>query len=236
MNLLLLEPEDLIAADRALLRGRRLRHLQEVHRAVTGDSVRVGLLNGAMGCGTVLRLNTQEAEIGFAPLEQPPPAKLPLTLLLALPRPKMLKRVLQTVASMGVSRLVLLNSYRVEKSFWQTPFLSPAAIREELILGLEQARDTVLPEVIIEKRFKPFVEDRLPALTAGTLGLVGHPGEYPACPRAVQQPVTLAIGPEGGWIPYEIEHLQAAGLQPVQLGERILRVETAVPALLARLF
>ena len=132
--------------------------------------------------------------------------------------------------------MVLLNSYRVEKSFWQTPFLSPAAIREELILGLEQARDTVLPEMIIEKRFKPFVEDRLPALVADTLGLVGHPGEYPACPRAVQQPVTLAIGPEGGWIPYEIEQLHAAGLQPVQMGERILRVETAVPALLARLF
>lgn len=236
MNLLLLEPEDLIAADRALLRGRRLRHLQEVHRAVAGDNVRVGLLNGAMGCGTVLRLDAQEAEISIASLDQPPPAKLSITLLLALPRPKMLKRILQTVASMGVPRVVLLNSYRVEKSFWQTPFLSPAAIREELILGLEQARDTVLPEVIIEKRFKPFVEDRLPALVADTLGLVGHPGEYPACPRAVQQPVTLAIGPEGGWIPYEIEQLHAAGLQPVQMGERILRVETAVPALLARLF
>ena len=113
----------------------------------------------------------------------------------------------------------------------------PEALREQLILGLEQARDTVLPEVSIEKRFKPFVEDRLPALASGTLGLIGHPGDYPACPRAVQEPVTLAIGPEGGWIPYEVDLLrEAAGLQPVQLGERILRVETAVPALLARLF
>jgi len=148
----------------------------------------------------------------------------------------MLKRVLQTVSAMGVARLVLLNSYRVEKSFWQTPFLEPAAIREQLILGLEQARDTVLPDVTLEKRFKPFVEDRLPSLADGTLGLTGHPGEYPACPRAVDGPVTLAIGPEGGWIPYEVELLRLAGLQPVQLGERILRVETAVPALLARLF
>ena len=88
----------------------------------------------------------------------------------------------------------------------------------------------------IEKRFKPFVEDRLPQLAAGTLGLTGHPGDYPACPRAVERPVTLAIGPEGGWIPYEVDKLAEAGLQPVQLGERILRVETAVTALLARLF
>ena len=235
MNLLLLEDGDFIAADRVLLQGRRLKHLQEVHRAEVGDSLRVGRLGGLMGQGQLLRLDSDAAELQIS-LEQTAPAKLPLTLLLALPRPKMLKRVLQTVASMGVPRLILLNSYRVEKSFWQTPFLQPEAIREQLILGLEQARDTVLPEVSIEKRFKPFVEDRLPALSADTLGLVGHPGDYPACPRAVSEPVTLAIGPEGGWIPYEVELLRLAGLQPVQLGERILRVETAVPALLARLF
>ncbi|MNF31409.1 16S ribosomal RNA methyltransferase RsmE [compost metagenome] len=235
MNLLLLEDGDFVAADRALLRGRRLKHLHEVHRAAVGDSLRVGRLDGLLGSGQLLRLDANEAELSVE-LDQHAPDKLPLTLLLALPRPKMLRRVLQTVSAMGVPRLVLLNSYRVEKSFWQTPFLEPAAIREQLILGLEQARDTLLPEIIIEKRFKPFVEDRLPALAAGSLGLIGHPGAYPACPRAVDRAVTLAIGPEGGWIPYEVEKLQEAGLQPVQLGERILRVETAVTALLARLF
>ncbi|AZD70825.1 16S rRNA (uracil(1498)-N(3))-methyltransferase [Pseudomonas chlororaphis] len=235
MNLLLLEEADFIAADRVILRDRRLTHMQEVHRAAVGDSLRVGRIGGLMGSAELLRLEPGEAELQVN-LDQPPPAKLPLTLVLALPRPKMLRRVLQTVAAMGVPRLVLVNSYRVEKSFWQTPFLEPEAIREQLILGLEQARDSVLPEVVIEKRFKPFVEDRLPALVEGTLGLVGHPGQYPACPRGLDEPVTLAIGPEGGWIPYEIDLLGKSGLQPVQLGERILRVETAVTALLARLF
>ncbi|MGC8115546.1 16S rRNA (uracil(1498)-N(3))-methyltransferase [Metapseudomonas otitidis] len=235
MNLLLLEEGDFVAPGHALLRGRRLKHLQDVHRAEAGDCLRVGLLGGAMGEGRLTVLEADHAELQVS-LDQPPPAKLPLTLLLALPRPKMLRRVLQTVATMGVPRLVLLNSYRVEKSFWQTPFLEPAAIREQLILGLEQGRDTVLPEVVIEKRFKPFVEDRLPALAAGTRALVGHPGPWPDCPRAVEGPITLAIGPEGGWIPYEVEKLQATGFEAVQLGERILRVETAVTALLARLF
>ncbi|AUF99889.1 16S rRNA (uracil(1498)-N(3))-methyltransferase [Pseudomonas sp. 09C 129] len=235
MNLLLLEEADFIAADRVILRDRRLTHMQEVHRAAVGDSLRVGRIGGLMGSAELLRLEPGEAELRVS-LDQPPPTKLPLTLVLALPRPKMLRRVLQTVAAMGVPRLVLVNSYRVEKSFWQTPFLEPEAIREQLILGLEQARDSVLPDVVIEKRFKPFVEDRLPALVEGTLGLVGHPGQYPACPRGLDEPVTLAIGPEGGWIPYEIDLLGKSGLQPVQLGERILRVETAVTALLARLF
>ena len=235
MNLLLLEEADFIAADRVVLRDRRLKHMQEVHRSEVGDSLRVGRLNGLLGSARLLRLEAREAELSVS-FEHDPPAKLPLTLILALPRPKMLRRVFQTVATMGVPRVILLNSYRVEKSFWQTPFLEPAAIREQLILGLEQARDSVLPEIVIEKRFKPFVEDRLPALVEGTLGLVGHPGDFPACPRAVEQPVTLAIGPEGGWIPYEVDLLHASGLNPVQLGARILRVETAVTALLARLF
>ena len=235
MNLLLLEEADFIAPDRVVLRDRRLTHMQEVHRCEVGDSMRVGRIGGLMGAAQVLRLEPGEAELQVS-LDQPPPAKLPLTLILALPRPKMLRRVFQTVATMGVPKVVLVNSYRVEKSFWQTPFLEPEAIREQLILGLEQARDSVLPEIVIEKRFKPFVEDRLPAIVEGTLGLVGHPGNHPSCPRGLTEPVTLAIGPEGGWIPYEIDLLGKAGLQPVQLGERILRVETAVTALLARLF
>ncbi|MFK7702798.1 16S rRNA (uracil(1498)-N(3))-methyltransferase [Pseudomonas caspiana] len=235
MNLLLLEDADFVAADRVVLRDRRLKHMQEVHRAEVGDSLRVGSIGGLLGSAELLRLEAHEAELRIT-LDSAPPAKLPLTLLLALPRPKMLRRVFQTVATMGVPKVILLNSYRVEKSFWQTPFLEPQAIREQLILGLEQARDSVLPEIIIEKRFKPFVEDRLPELVKDTMGLVGHPGNFPACPRAVTGPVTLAIGPEGGWIPYEVDLLTKAGLQPVQLGERILRVETAVTALLARLF
>jgi RsmE family RNA methyltransferase len=235
VNLLLLEDADFIASDRVVLRDRRLKHMQEVHRSEVGDSLRVGRVGGLLGNAGLLRLEPREAELSVV-FDREPPAKLPLTLILALPRPKMLRRVFQTVATMGVPKVILVNSYRVEKSFWQTPFLEPAAIREQLILGLEQARDSVLPEIVIEKRFKPFVEDRLPAIVDGTLGLVGHPGDFPACPRAVEQPVTLAIGPEGGWIPYEIDLLRASGMNPVQLGERILRVETAVTALLARLF
>ncbi|AKX51554.1 16S rRNA (uracil(1498)-N(3))-methyltransferase [Thiopseudomonas alkaliphila] len=235
MNLILLEPSDFIGPHQVRLTDRRWQHIQQVHQAKLGESLRVGLINGLMGLGTVTALDTTGVTLQIA-LSEPPPTALPLTLVLALPRPKMLKRTLQTIASMGVKRLILVNSYRVEKSFWQSPFLQAAAIREQLLLGLEQARDTVLPEVILEKRFKPFIEDRLPALTADSLALVAHPGAYPACPRQLEQQVTLAIGPEGGWIPYEVELLTQAGFSPVQLGERILRVETAVPVLLARLF
>ena len=239
MNLVLLRDDDFPAldptGDRITLRGRRLQQLRQVLNAQVGDTLKVGLLNGLMGEGTILAINEELAELQVS-FSQPPPAKLPLTLILAMPRPKMFRRILQHCATLGVPDIILLNSYRVEKSFWQTPFLQPAQVEDNLLLGLEQARDTVMPRVRIEKRFKPFVEDDLPTIVAGSLGLVAHPGDYPACPRQVSQNVTLAIGPEGGWIPYELEKLAEAGLQPVQMGDRILRVETAVTALIGRLF
>jgi RsmE family RNA methyltransferase len=235
MNLILLTPQDCPQTNSAILTGRRLQHVLSIHQAQVGQTLRVGMVNGLMGEAEITRLDERELHLQFN-LTQPPPAKLPLTLLLALPRPKMLKRILQTVATMGVERLVLMNSYRVEKSFWHSPFLQPEAIQHELILGLEQARDTVLPEVVLEKRFKPFVEDRLANLSADTLRLVAHPIAEQLCPRAVNQPVTLAIGCEGGFIPYEVDLLVQQGFQAVELGERILRVETAVTALIARLF
>ncbi|QIB50631.1 16S rRNA (uracil(1498)-N(3))-methyltransferase [Pseudomonas sp. OIL-1] len=235
MNLLLLDEQDFSDASHVKLSGRRLRHMLEIQQLSTGDTLRIGRIGGMMGQAQVLSLSDNQAELSIT-LDAPPPPKLPLTLLLAMPRPKMFRRIMQHCATLGVPRIILLNSYRVEKSFWQTPFLEPAALRENLLLGLEQARDTVLPEIIIEKRFKPFVEDRLPELITNTRALVAHPGDYPPCPRALNSPATLAIGPEGGWIPYEVEKLVEAGFAPVQLGERILRVETAVTALISRLY
>lgn len=235
MNLLLLMPDDCPEPGLARLSGRRLKHVQDVHRAKPGDSLRIGLLGGMTGTGEILSLSREELVLSVT-LDTPPPDKLPLTLLLSLPRPKMLKRILQTVSAMGVSRLVLMNSYRVEKSFWDSPWLDQDVMREQLILGLEQARDTVLPDVVIEPLFKPFVEDRLPALSRNSRCFVAHPGAEERCPVAMNQPITLAIGPEGGFIPYEVEKLVEAGFEAVHLGPRILRVETAVTALVARLF
>ena len=235
MNLLLLEDSDFISEHQVILTDRRLKHLLEVQKTNTGDTVKVGRINGKMGVAEVLNI-TPEAVTLDVNLTERPPAPLPLTLILALPRPKMLRRIFQTIATMGVKRLYLINTWRVEKSYWQTPWLSDSAIREQLVLGLEQGCDTTLPEIIINKRFKPFVEDELPNIISNTKALVAHPIGVSPCPAALNQKTTLAVGPEGGFIDYEVAKLVEAGFESITLGNRILRVETAIPVLLSKLF
>lgn len=233
MNMLLLTNK--LSDNTYKVSGRQLQHLLDVHKAKIGDSFKVGHINGLIGTGTILQLNNEQAILTLD-LRQAPPPPLPLTLLLALPRPKMLRRTLQTIAAMGVKNLYLINSSRVEKSFWQSPFLSADAIEEQMFLGLEQARDTALPSVHLRKLFKPFVEDELGDLIKGTTPLVAHPNTKENCPVNTPEEVTLAIGPEGGFIPYEIDKLVDIGFKAVHLGPRILRVENAVPSIISRLF
>lgn len=235
MNLLLINQDDLITTNRARISGRRLQHMLNVHRVKIGDTLKAGLLNGAMGKAVVTSLNNSVAEV-VLDLCETPPKPLPLTLILALPRPKMLRRIMQAATSMGVKNFYLINSYRVEKSYWQSPLLTSNALRESLTLGLEQGCDTQLPKVHLRKYFKPFAEDELSQLVAGKVALIAHPTVKTRCPTDIRTPSILAVGPEGGFIPYEVNKLQDCGFDAVTLGARILRVETAIPALLARLY
>ncbi|MDE0786901.1 MAG: 16S rRNA (uracil(1498)-N(3))-methyltransferase [Porticoccaceae bacterium] len=234
MNLMLIKSEH-IQNNLTKIVGRQLTHLNEVQRLIKGDTVRVGEVNGAIGMGTIISIDEQTAMIEVN-LTLRPPAPLPITVILALPRPKMLRRILQTISAMGVKNVYLVNASRVEKSFWQSPLLAPESIEEQLLLGLEQSRDTLLPAVHLRKLFKPFVEDELEGIVGESTAIVAHPISEQRCPIDCQVPITLAIGPEGGFIPFEIEKLIQAGFDPVHLGRRILRVENAVPALLSRLY
>lgn len=235
MNLILLDGGDFVDDDRVRLTDpRRTKHIRSVHRAQVGDRLVVGRLGGAIGQGTVEEIGPAAVALRVT-LDQPPPPRAPVLLVLALPRPKALRRILQHLATLGVDQIVLVNAYRVEKSFWSSPLLSDDAIAAAFRLGLEQARDTIAPKLQQARRFKPFVQDSLPALAAGRRCLLAHPHAEAPCPRGVPEPIALAVGPEGGWIDYERGLLEAAGFTTVSLGPRILRTESALPTLLGRL-
>jgi RsmE family RNA methyltransferase len=226
MNLLLLRPDELLADGTARLRGRRLLHAREVLRLSEGDLLRAGVLDGPVGTAELLRLDAGEMVLRPSLREQPPP-RPGLDLLLALPRPKALRKILPAVASLGLDRIVLVNAARVAKSYFGSSALAPDAMRDLLIAGLEQARDTRLPEVLVRERFRPFVEDEAGGLWADSAKLLAHPSAAQG-PEQVRGRAVMAIGPEGGWVPFEIELLRAQGFAPFTLGPRTLRVEVAV--------
>jgi len=236
MNLILLRPEQLSASNQIMLDARQSEHVCKVLKCRVGDRVRVGLLGGNIGQAEVLQLGNPSRLVLESLSEQAPPM-LPMTLILALPRPQMIKRILQTLACMGVEQLCLLQTAKVEKSFWQSPAVSDHAVEAQLTLGLEQAVATTLPRVDKFTRFRPFVEDHLPEIAASKHRLLAHPGAFPSSPQLAQEERSIvAIGPEGGFTEREIAYFSEAGFGIFQMGPRILKVETAVTAVIARLY
>ncbi|MDP8298553.1 MAG: 16S rRNA (uracil(1498)-N(3))-methyltransferase [Candidatus Tantalella remota] len=235
MNLILLLKEDLIAgSDRVRLSGRRHKHIRDILKSSVGNDLCVGVEGGQIGKARLLAIDDKTVEMEVI-LEKDPPPPMPLTLILALPRPLVLRRVLLHATVLGIKKIILIHSERVQKSYWMSPALSDEKIREHLILGLEQAKDTVIPEILFRKGFKPFVEDELPEMTKGSRAFVAHTEGDSRAPVKSDKPAILAIGPEGGFIPYEIEKLVKSGCKAVNFGERVMNVETAVVACVSKL-
>ena len=242
MNFLLLEPSEVACAGNCAIRGRRVEHMRTVLQAEVGTRLRVGVINGRLGSATVTSLGVDTATLSVELREQPAPVRD--TLLLAVPRPKVLMRMLSHAAALGFARIVLFRSWRVDKTWMQSRAFDPDVQREQLVLGLEQAGRTQLPEVLRFDLFKPMVEDELPRLELPQPRFVAHP--YAATPThqlgalghaaSPNRPAfTLAIGPDGGFLPYEVDKLIEAGFHAISCGAHPLRTETALAALWGQL-
>ena len=239
MNLILVREEELGPGNLATLGGERAQHIREVLKAGPGAAVRVGLLNGPLGVATVARVEGERVILSCV-FEESAPAAPRVDLLLALPRPKVLNRLWSQLAALGVGRIVLVNAAKVERCYFDSHVLSPEVFTPRLIEGLQQARDTRLPEVLVRRRFRPFVEDELDALFPGSLRLLADSrsekriGDFsPAAAGGAPPRVLLAVGPEGGWVPFELELLRAHGFGLVGMGPRTLRTDTACIGLLS---
>lgn len=235
MNLILLENKDIQEKKQVILQGRRAKHILEVLKPEIGHSLKVGIFGGNIGLGKVLAINTDTVELELGDVNTPPPKSLPVTLLVAMQRPKTLRKILQCATAMGVKEFIIMETWKVEKSYWSSPLLNPDKLEEQFLLGLEQAGDTIVPKVQIKKRFKPFVEDELPRLLEGTSGFIAHPHSSTPCPYKVPGRIKIAIGPEGGFTDYEVEKMETVGMQQVSMGARVFRSEFALAALLGRI-
>lgn len=239
MNLLIFNPAEL--NDKQLIvSGYQHEQIIKTLKCKVGDTLKIGALNGNIGTATIIEIRKDSSIVEVTDLNTTPPPCLNLSLIVALPRPQMLKRILQTIATMGVQAVHFIQSSRVEKSFWQSPVLQEEEIHRQLVLGLEQGMATQCPKIILHQRFIPFIEDELPKLTQNKRCFIAEPGPHAGLldisKNNAQQETAqnlFAIGPEGGFLEQEVARFTTAGFTPITLGERILKVETAVTVVAA---
>lgn len=227
MNVLLLPPTAFDSDKATITNPAQLSHVRTVLKSAVGDTLKIGELGGRLGTGTIDELDDTGITLTNVRLDTAPPPKLPLTVVLALPRPKVLRRLIMDMTAIGVAHIVLMNSYRTDKSYWQSPLM--ARLDDFILEGLQQGVDTIAPTISFEKRFKPFIEDRLTTLP--TPIVLAHPyGGQPI--TDITKPCTVIIGAEGGFIDYEVALIKAQGVDVVSLGSRILRTEAVVNGLI----
>jgi RsmE family RNA methyltransferase len=236
MNLLLLRPEEVDPAlAEVRLTGRRADHVRDVLRASPGRTLRCGLLDGPLGVAIVTRVGRDEVVVRCS-FDPSPPPRPEDVLLLAAPRPKVLRRVVEDAAALGYGTIVVLRTWRVDRSHLESRAVDPLALDPHALAGLEQGRRTWRPRILVEPLFRPFVEDRLDRLLPAGERLVADPdAAIDIAGRRPTGPFSLAIGPERGFTPYEIAALTERGFVAVHAGPHPLRVEAAVAALTATL-
>ena len=238
MNIIILTASDKINENNYEISDHRFIHLKSIIKAEINDIIEVGILNGPIGTARIHELSEKSALLEIieyrAHIE-----KLPqIDLILALPRPQTLKKVLQTCATMGISNLHLIRSEKVEKSYFHSPLLEEKNYTKYLIEGLSQGKRTILPKVSIHKRFKTFFNDEFKNTTQNKLCLIAHPNTenyLNKIPLTNFKKFLLAIGPEGGWNDFELNFMEDFGFDKYKLTQSILRVENAVTASIAQI-
>lgn len=239
MNLVILSRKEVADGRRIVLADRRAAHIADVLHPAPGNAIRVGVEGGKVGTATVAEIADGKVTLEAPHLTRNPPAPW-FDIVLAVPRPKVLHRLWAPLASLGVRRIILVNAAKVEKFYFDTHWLAPDAYVPLLLEGLEQASTTTLPEVLVRRAFRPFVEDEVARDYADAPKFVAHPrlgGDGCAVTGFSQNPAPgaplplVAVGPEGGWTDFELDLLFKADFKPLTLGDRALRTDIACAAL-----
>ena len=246
MNSLIILPDEVRDEVVATLVGARARYAVDTHGVQEGQSLKVGVMDGARGEGRVLSVSPEKVTIELN-LTASALEPLPVSLIVGVSRPQTVKKVIQSAVMFGVSSLHFVKSEKGEKSYLQSRSLDQDQIEEESLKAMEQVWDSRRPEIVVHRALSFFMRERLPSVEAATgrrgkgevLKLIAHPGGATlTCadvPRVLDTRTIIAIGPERGWSDHEVRLFEEVGFTTIGLGERVVRVELALVFLLGQL-
>lgn len=231
MNMLLIEEES--PNNIYIIKGKQFTHIKDHLKIDIGENFIAGILNSKIGKAKVLSIGEESLKIQFYP-EKNPPKPINIKLIMAIPRPKVLKRVLKHIVTFGIKEIYLINSWSVEKSFLKSSIIKNREFDKYIKDGLEQSVDTIYPKIEIYEQFKPFVEDILPEISKNCVKYLAHPKNAVDAPYKIKEKTIVAIGPDRGFNNFEVKKFEKQKFKTVTLGDRILHQESAIPYILGR--
>lgn len=145
-NRLMFEAHEVAEDERILLPAidPRAQHITGILKSQKGDQLRIGVIDGRPGVARVVNVAAELNDPSCGSVELLceewglPQATPELSLLLALPRPRAMRRLWSILGQMALGSIVVANAERVEKYYWESQALEPHVIRRELVIGLEQ--------------------------------------------------------------------------------------------------
>lgn len=242
MNIVLLEPGEIGAPlPRA---DQRAQHILGVLRRSIGESFVAGLVNGPVGTATLAAATATSITLSFVATHEPPPPPS-IVLLAGLPRPQTARDLLRDATTLGVSRIHFVATERADPNYAASVLWTTGEWRRRVLAGAAQACDTRLPEVTWTHTLASALAREASAKQT-RLALDNYEATIPLADALAVRfenresesvnsaaPLVLALGPERGWGPTDRDQLRAAGFTLCSLGQRVLRLETAVIAALA---
>lgn len=217
----------------AVLDGSEAHHLAHVMRAAVGDSVVLFDGSGREFVAKVRQVGKSRVELDVAAGETiDRELPFPLVLGVALPKGERQKWLVEKAVELGVARIVPLKTQRGVAD----PGSALTRLRRAVIEASKQCGRNRLMEISDVVSAESFFGET----PVDAIKLIGQPGSGTvsalgllAAMQGKANPRLFAIGPEGGFTEAEFAAAISAGWQPISLGARVLRVETAALALAA---
>lgn len=225
--------------------ARQTDHLRTILKVRINQKVKVGVINKGKGEGIIVKEENSHYVIQLVEpihLEDSKSQFLPIDVVLCVPRPKILDKLLQQLSCVGVKRIIIVFSEYANKCYESSRVLKNEEIKQSLQLGLEQAMCTGFPEVYIHYSFNSFFMNFEKYADSETIKLCAHTDSMTASsltPSSIlnknEGKVLFMIGCERGFSDFEIYLLKKLQFHFFHISSRILKCETALLVIIGQL-